>query len=63
MADRKRDRQAKIQAQALNPVGASLTADEGGSFVDRCSLECVSNESWKVLLQRHEAACFGEWFG
>lgn len=47
MADRKRDRQAKIQAQAVNPEGASLTVDEGGSFVDRCSSECVSSKAWK----------------
>lgn len=34
---RQKKRQAKIQAQAVNPEGASLTVDEGGSFVDRCS--------------------------
>ena len=45
MADRKGDRQAKIQAQAVNPEGASLTVDEGSSFVDRCSTECVSNKA------------------
>lgn len=39
MADRSRDRRAKIQVQAINPEGASLTVDEGGSFVDRCRSE------------------------
>lgn len=64
MADGKRDRQAKIQAQAVNPEGASLTVDEGSSFVDRCSSECVSNKAW----ERGACCCsvvmlhvFGEW--
>lgn len=42
---RQKKRQAKIQAQAVNPEGASLTVDEGGSFVDRCISECVSNKA------------------
>lgn len=53
---RQKKRQAKIQAQAINPVGASLTVDEGGSFVDRCSSECVRNKA-----QEGRAAVAASW--
>lgn len=58
---KKKEKQAKIQAQAPNPEGASLTLDEGGSFVDRCSSECISSkalEGCALLLRRCDAACF-----
>lgn len=58
---KKKEKQAKIQAQAPNPEGASLTLDEGGSFVDRCTSECISSkalEGCALLLRRCDAACF-----
>lgn len=58
---KKEEKQAKIQAQAPNPEGASLTLDEGGSFVDRCTSECISSkalEGCALLLRRCDAACF-----
>lgn len=48
------------QIQAVNPEGDSLTVDEGGSSVDRCSSRCVSNKAWErmgVLSRRRDAAC------
>lgn len=58
---KKEEKQAKIQAQAPNPEGASLTLDEGGSFVDSCTSECISSkalEGCALLLRRCDAACF-----
>lgn len=58
---KKKEKQAKIQAQVPNPEGASLTLDEGGSFVDRCTSECISSkalEGCALLLRRCDAACF-----
>lgn len=58
---KKEEKQAKIQAQVPNPEGASLTLDEGGSFVDRCTSECISSkalEGCALLLCRCDAACF-----
>lgn len=56
----------RLRCSRQNPVGASVSVDEGDSAADRCSSECLRNKSEEggccccsVVLLR----AFGEWVG